>query len=1287
MAAAVVGITLAATVGTGGASGAGAKSASDEPIYRPGTAPMRMNEEAERALLERDFALESRQTAGTARIGLGRLGRLQDSALRSARRARVRRPALHVRSGAPTPVGSFAGAWSAIGPSPISEVTRASQTLQDMNGRIGALVIRRDGTVVLGGAHGGVWVLGPNDTTWTPKTDQLGALPIGALAIAPSDDALIYAGTGEGSLAGDSAIGNGILRSTNGGATWSHVSGDYFRGVAISRLVVDPTDKRHLYAAVLRGRSGARRVSPPVHSRYGVWESRDGGRGWRLLRAAGQDNGVTDIEIDPRNPRLLVASIWGSGIIRSTNGGASWAPAMNGLPVADYSAGPTRFSIGLSHPAGDAKATLYAGFDVPGEPAHVYRSSDAGSSWAQLPDGTMPDSILDYCGEQCAYDNVIEADPNDANVVYAGGMFNYNNGTGGIYRSDDGGQTWKDLGFDQHPDFHALAFDPNDSHQVLVGSDGGVWFSADRGGRPNASDPLDAVTWQSLNAAGLQIAQFTSIQSNPAWTDESGNAFPSRVWGGTQDNGTLRHRTASTATGMTDVSSGDGGQVLVDPTDSNFVFGTYYGVSPYRFDNGGAFLFSNASITRGIDTSDRSDFYIPWVLNHDDPNQLFLGTYRVYRTDNAKAASAGDVAWAPISGDLTSGCTGSAPNGARNCTLSAFGVGGGTGVYAGSLDGYLWVSPDAQSAQAPAWTRIGERSLPARPVQSIAVDRSNDRIAYVAYGGFDAGTPGREGHVFATSDGGRSFADVSGNLPDSPVNTVVLDASSASTLYVGTDVGPYVTRNGGSTWSFMGGPSHPLVAVWQMDIDPAHGTLLSGTHGRGAFGMVDTTPRVALAVDTVDAGIPVGPGSDLDYTITVRNIGTGDASGVTVTDRAPTGTSIASVASGGTASGGTVTWKDLAIPAGGSVSLAFRTRISPTLSASVTSLVNSRLTVTSAQGPSTTGSAVVTPIAAPYALSVAPATQTDGGRVGTTVTYPATITNRGYKADSYTVATTGGTFAATVYASDCVTPLATTAQVAAGGSTGICVGVVIPAAAADGDSSSATLTVTSAGSATVTGTATTRTIAANASTLVVDGDGNGPDVQSAYTAALTAAGKTFGVWDLAADADLPTNYLLAYPNVVWFTGNTYPGPITRYEGALASYLDGGGHLFLSGQDVLDQAAGQTDFVLNYLHVAWDGTEAQNDKATAAVHGVAGSIADGVGDVPLDIGVLGAPYMDQVTPTAGANGIFTDDSAQTNGLSVDATTYKVVFLAFPFEEYGTAAQKADLMGRAMTFFGP
>jgi len=154
---------------------------------------------------------------------------------------------------------------------------------------------------------------------------------------------------------------------------------------------------------------------------------------------------------------------------------------------------------------------------------------------------------------------------------------------------------------------------------------------------------------------------------------------------------------------------------------------------------------------------------------------------------------------------------------------------------------------------------------------------------------------------------------------------------------------------------------------------------------------------------------------------------------------------------------------------------------------------------------------------------------------------------------------------------------------------------------------------------------------------------------------------------------------------VWFTGNSFPSPLGPYESELKAYLDAGGNLFLSGQDLLDQSAGTTAFVHDYLHVTWDGSETQNDKATKHINAIAGTLTDGLGSVAYSNAVLGNDFEDQITPNGTAQAIFTDDSGQPDALSFSGG-FKVVFLAFPFEGYGAAADRTTLINRVYAFFG-
>src|SRR5258708_10955426 len=352
----------------------------------PATAPFsqslanQLDDEAEARLLALDSQFIASRTAGDNPLSVEQAGLLRSQAVNAGRQL--------ARNAPPPGPTTFNSAWSSIGPNPIQQVARSDGAFINVAGRIGALAIRKDGTFILGAAQGGIWTFDPNTGNWIDRTDNLPSLASGALAGAPSNDLVVYDGTGEGALSGDSYFGNGILKSTDGGTTWSHVSGDFFLGVSISRLAVDPNNADHLYAAVLRGRGGDRRVSPPIHSAFGLWESKDGGVSWSLIKPPPSTSlGATHIRPDPPSTTPLYSSFWGDALYKSTDGCATWNAIMTGLPAnANFSAVPTRFSLGISHPAGAAKATLYTGFDwvdtVSGkrQVSRIFKSVDEGAS-------------------------------------------------------------------------------------------------------------------------------------------------------------------------------------------------------------------------------------------------------------------------------------------------------------------------------------------------------------------------------------------------------------------------------------------------------------------------------------------------------------------------------------------------------------------------------------------------------------------------------------------------------------------------------------------------------------------------------------------------------------------------------------------------------------------------------------------------------------------------------------------------------------------------------------------
>jgi uncharacterized repeat protein (TIGR01451 family) len=1232
---------------------------------------------------ERDAAYYGLRVAGTNRSFT-----MADAA---AARARAAESVL-ARSGGPSVLSArqaaFGGAWTAAGPEPI--IQNGGRYLRAVSGRIGALAVRSTPpyTIYLGAAQGGLWVSSTLTNRWLPRTDALPTQAMGAIALAPSNEDVVYVGTGEGALSGDSYFADGVYRSDNGGRSFRRVSQGAIDQVSVAKLVVDPANPDHVFAATLRGIRGSAATGAPSPSDYGVWETTDGGKTWiPRLATRERSRGATDLVLDPRNPKVIYASFWMQGLVKSIDGGQTWQDISGHFPMpvdwGNANVG-TRIALDIAHPDPNAPAILYAGFDWADpegkyHPSTVFKSVDDGQTWA-----ATGASVTGYCGGQCSYDNVIMIEPGQPDTVYALGLWDYGHESGGVYRTMDGGTTWLDIGYGQHPDFHAIAIRRDDPRRVVIGNDGGVWSSANRGGRM-AGEPYTRTEWVNLNGflddqgavtarTGLQITQFSSIAQHPAQVK--------RLYGGSQDNGTERKSLASNT--WVDIASGDGGKVLVDPNDPRFVYGTYYDLSPYRFSDGmlGGFG-TNESITRGITTSERSAFYVPFVMDPEFTNRLYIGSFRLYRTDNR-----GDL-WQAASGDLTSGCANSrlSPTG-YGCVITAIGVtAGAPAVYTGSGDGRVYLTADA-TVDHPAWTRVDAPPLPVRPVGALAVDRSDYRVAYVAFSGFNAATPTQPGHVFRTQDGGKTWRDISGDLPDMPVNALVLDASNPDTVYAGTDVGPMVTTDGGHAWRPLG-TGFPLVSVEGLDLNPYTRQIAVGTHGRGAYVLRDDTTTVpALRVRAFASDVPAGPGSLVTYTVRVRNTGNAAATGVQVRDPVPARTDFVGGPGGATLDGGTVVWPDQTVPVSGTVAVTFTVRVQDVPENQPgPQVVNDGLHVSAREGVAATGSPLAVTLAAPYAVALTPDSQVDGTRAGQSITYTLRVENRGYRPAAFDLAATGD-WPTALWDGQFQAEQARTPVLAPGQGAGIGLWVAVPADAADSQPEDTAVTATSAAQADVGATAMVQTLAATAPVLIVDGDGDQPDVQAYYRDAVRAAGYRYEVWDVAKDPRLPRRYLAAHPVVVGYTGTSYPDPIGPYEAELADYLDHGGRLFLSGWDILDQSAGTAPFVRKYLHVDWDGEETQNDLGTAYVNGVAANpVTRGLGKIELDHTVLADnDFSDEITPIAPALPAFTDDKDQPDALTVTDGAYRVMFLAFPFEALTGADHRNEVMARALDYLG-
>jgi uncharacterized repeat protein (TIGR01451 family) len=751
--------------------------------------------------------------------------------------------------------------WTPIGPAPI-EGGQTGNLPAPVSGRITGLAADPSNADVLyiAAASGGVWKT-TNATsanvTWTPLTDNQATLFMGAIALAPSNPSVIYAGTGEANQGYDSYFGKGILKSTDGGNTWTLLGQSIFGQNAISAIVVSPTDPNTVYVAV----DGAE-VNGLANGNVGVWKSSDGGTTWTNTTSgiSGVDTNFDDFStlvINPSNPQTLYTALWSpygtestaEGVYKTANGGTSWQK-MTGLPSGS-SVGRTAVAISPSSPL-----NVYVLMATPaGSLFRMEKTTNGGTSWTDLTSGT-PNPFAS--SNQGWYDITLTVDPSNASIVYAGGAA----GNNSLIESTNSGTSWSDLSGNSnfnlapHPDHHAIGFDANG--KLLDGDDGGL-FRLDTPTPGNYS-------WSDLNG-NLQITQFTGIALHP--TD------PSIAYGGSQDNGTEKY-TGSSQWNL--VQFGDGGFVRVDFSNPQTVYHTFfYGNYGFleRSDDGGNTWTAKVS---GINTTDPGMFYVPYVMDPSNSSRLVLGTDHVYETTNK-----GD-SWTEIS-------TFTFPHSSGGISSIGLAPSDPKTIYVAS-DGEMWVTTNHGSS----WTKIANPD-PSPPVglsfvdlTDIKVDPTNSSVAYVVASNPEDYTGGPR--VWKTTNAGTSWTNITGTLPDTPVTSIVVD-NRTGILYVGTDQGVYDSTDGGTTWNVYE-TGMPNVRVVDLELNPTLNILAAGTHGRGMWEIL--LPSISSTDLALGATGPstATEGADITYSVTVTNNGPADATNAVVNDPLPAGTTFVS---------------------------------------------------------------------------------------------------------------------------------------------------------------------------------------------------------------------------------------------------------------------------------------------------------------------------------------------------------------------------------------------------------
>ena len=754
--------------------------------------------------------------------------------------------------------------WEALGPMPITNGSTGAVS-QPVSGRVSAIALdpgyngASNQTVYVGAAHGGVWRSSDNGVTWTPITDDQASLAIGSIAIDPFNASTIYVGTGEGNGAADSYYGAGLLKSTNGGASWTQITGPIsatgpsqpaFLNACIVRIAIDRNNTSTIFMATRAGAThgpagGAGGAAVPLGQR-GIWKSTDSGATWKNADPNGA-NGAhsgTDVVIDPKNSSRVFAALLSQGIYRSVGGGepGTWeklaTPVSSGLPDSGFS----RIALAVGPPlAPSTNATFFAAFANSGGTGLVgiYRSTDNGATWTKL--SNPPNA------RQTFYNLVLAVDPQDANTLWFGEV--------SFYRTTDGGANWTTQlngngngNGGLHVDHHAIVINPNNRNQIFVGNDGGIFRSE------AATDAT--VGWTNLNQT-LNITQFQAIALHP--TD---NNF---LIGGTQDNGTNRF-TGNTA--WTRVQGGDGGFALIDQSNPSIVYHTFYNQnnSSGSADFGPEVSFNGGSqgtwVDRGcrgcsstvgkMNPSDRMGFYSPMALHPGftappNGNVIYFGTHRIYRSANNGQTWTGLGPSADNFGQDLSKGSGRLSAIATFAQLDTTANPPGEIVWAGTSDGNVQVTINAGALSGALFTNVTKAPLPNRYVSDIATDPTDPKKAWVVYSGFNANTVSTPGHVFLTTDQGATWANISGNLPDIPVTSVAPDPFAANTIYIGTDIGVFQTTDGGATWARLSN-GMPQVATYMVRYHTATRSLIAATHGRGIYRLA-----LARAVTSVSA--------------------------------------------------------------------------------------------------------------------------------------------------------------------------------------------------------------------------------------------------------------------------------------------------------------------------------------------------------------------------------------------------------------------------------------------------
>jgi photosystem II stability/assembly factor-like uncharacterized protein len=704
-----------------------------------------------------------------------------------------------------------------------------------MGGRVDdiAVVEKNPDVVFVATASGGIWRTTDGAITWKPVFEHVGPMSIGAVAVSQTDPSLVWAGTGEPNNRNTSSWGAGVYKSTDGGDTWTAM------GLAdthhIGQIEIDPRNSNVVYVAALGHLWGA-------NAERGLYKTVDGGKTWTRVLSINDDTGVVDVKLDPQSPDIVYAAAFQRR--RAAYGYNGGGPGSALYKSSDGGATWKKLTAGLPYANGGDTGRIgiavyrrdprivYAEVDYQKAGGGLFRSDDRGETWTKV----------SSVNPAPPYFSRFWIDPNNDLRIYVAAL----QSTGvmaGITVSEDGGKTFKPgLGDLVHPDFHAMWIDPANSNHMMIGVDGGIYNSRNGG-----------ANWEHLNQ--IRIGQAYQVGYDMSQ--------PYRVCAGFQDNGSMcgpvanRHVNGITNSDWLRVMAGDGFHTVPDRVDANIVYVEAQEGQLRRLNLTTHEWAAIAPAPKEGQPPYRFYWNAPVITSVHDPKTLYFAAQYLF-----KSTDRGD-SWTTISPDLTTGVD-------RN-TLPIMGalpkdqlIARGYGVtsypciiriaesptdpnvlWVGSDDGNLQVTRDG----GKTWKNVADRvrGVPKGTyVSGIEASHTSAGAAYVVYDAHRGNDFGA--YIFATSDYGETWRTASGDLPhnNGSVRVVREDPRNTSLLFAGTEFGAYVSFDRGEHWSLLKS-NLPTVRIDDIQIHPRERDLILGTHGRSLWVLDDITPLEQLA--------------------------------------------------------------------------------------------------------------------------------------------------------------------------------------------------------------------------------------------------------------------------------------------------------------------------------------------------------------------------------------------------------------------------------------------------------